>query len=94
MELKEVIFIDSFPKIDLHGLDRQTARVIVNDFIKDNIKLRNDIIVIVHGIGEGILRKEIHNELRKNKNVIEFKTFYYNPGSTVVKINTCNFKKI
>lgn len=86
MELKDVIFIDNFPKIDLHGYDRETSRVMVNDFINDNIKLKNDIIVIVHGIGEGILRKETHETLRKNRNVIEYKTFYNNLGSTVVKL--------
>lgn len=86
MELKEVIFIDSYPKIDLHGLDRETARVMVNDFIKENIKLKNEIVVIIHGIGSGILRKTVNDTLRKNRNVSEFKTFYNNPGSTVVKI--------
>lgn len=86
MELKDVIFIDSYPKKDLHGLDRDTARVVVNDFIRDNIKLKNEIIVIIHGIGSGILRKETHETLRKNKNVLEFKTFYNNLGTTLVKI--------
>lgn len=86
MELKEVIFIDSYPKIDLHGLDRETARVMVNDFIKENIKLKNEIVVIIHGIGSGILRKTVNDTLRKNKKVEEYKTFYNNPGSTVVKI--------
>lgn len=86
MELKDVIFIDNYPKKDLHGLDRETARVEVNDFIKDNIKLKNEIIVIIHGIGSGILRKETHETLKKNKNVIEYKTFYNNLGTTIVKI--------
>lgn len=86
MELNDVIFIDSFPKIDLHGLDRETARVEINDFIKDNIKLKNEIVVIIHGIGTGVLRKTTQETLRKNKNVIEFKTFYNNNGSTIVKI--------
>lgn len=90
MELKDIIFIDSFPKIDLHGLDRDTARVMVNDFIKDNIKMKNDIIVIIHGIGSGILRQTVHEVLKNNKNVIEYKTFYNNNGSTIVKINLKN----
>lgn len=86
MELKDVIFIDSYPKIDLHGLDRETARVYVNDFINDNIKLKNEVIVIIHGIGSGILRKTVHETLKNNKKVIEFKTFYNNNGETIVKI--------
>lgn len=86
MELKDIIFIDSYPKIDLHGLDRDTARVMVNDFIKDNIKMKNDIIVIIHGIGNGILRRTVHETLKNHKAVSEYKTFYNNNGSTIVKI--------
>ena len=80
MELKDVIFID------LHGFDRETARVETNDFILDNKKLKNEIFVIIHGIGSGIIRKTVHETLKKNKNVIEYKTFYNNNGSTIVKI--------
>lgn len=86
MELKEVIFINSLPSIDLHGLDRDTARVKTIEFIKDNIKLRNDIICIVHGIGSGIVKNEIHNTLKRHKDVIEYKLFYNNVGSTIVKL--------
>lgn len=87
MEIKEIIFTESLPKIDLHGLDRDTARVYVNDFIKENQKLKNEIFIIVHGIGNGILKQEVHKTLNKNKSVQEFKTLYNNNGSTIVKIN-------
>ena len=86
MELKDVIFIDSFPKLDLHGFDRETAIVSTNDFINDNKKMKNEIFVIIHGIGSGIIRKTVNETLRKNKNVIDYKTFYNNNGSTIVKI--------
>lgn len=86
MNLNEAIFIDSFPSIDLHGFDRDTARVKVLEFIKDNIKMKNDIICIVHGIGSGIIKNEIHNTLKRNKNVIEYKLFYNNVGCTIVKL--------
>ena len=86
MKLDEVIFIDSFPSIDLHGLDRDTARVKVLEFINDNIKMKKDIISIVHGIGSGIVKKEIHDTLKKNKNVLEYKLFFNNVGCTIVKL--------
>ena len=44
MELSEVIFVESLPKLDLHGYDRETATVAINDFINDNIKMGNEII--------------------------------------------------
>ena len=86
MNLNEVIFVDSLPSIDLHGLDRDTARVKVIEFINDNIKMKKDIICIVHGIGSGIVKNEIHNTLKRNKNVIEYKLFFNNIGCTIVKL--------
>lgn len=86
MDLDSIIFVDKLPKLDLHGFDRETARVMVLDFIKDNIKMKNEIINIVHGHGSGILKDTVHDTLRKNRNVIEFKTFYNNDGCTIVKI--------
>lgn len=87
MKLSEVIFLDSFPSIDLHGMDRDSARVMVNDFVSDNKKMGNEFIVIVHGIGTGIIRRETHDVLRKNKDVLEFKTDYFNNGLTIVRLN-------
>lgn len=86
MELKEVIFTNDLPSIDLHGLDRDTARVKVLEFIKDNKVLKNEIICIVHGVGSGIVKNEVHTTLRKCKDVIDFKLFYNNVGCTIVKI--------
>lgn len=86
MSIDNLIFIDNLPKIDLHSLDRDTARVYINDFVNDNIKMKNEFVVIVHGNGSGILRKVTFEELRKNKKVIEYKTFYNNTGCTIARI--------
>ena len=86
MELKDIIFIDNLRKIDLHGFDRETARVETNDFVRENKKLKNENFVIIHGIGSGVVKQAVHDALRKNKDVIEFKTFYNNNGSTIVRI--------
>ena len=60
--------------------------VAVNDFILDNLKLKNDIIVIVHGIGNGILKCRVHETLRRNKNVLQYATYYNNNGCTIVRL--------
>ena len=86
MNLDEVIFLSSLPSIDLHALDKDTARVKVLEFIKDNKIMKNEIICIIHGIGSGILKNEIHSVLKKSKDVIDFKLFYNNSGCTIVKI--------
>ncbi len=87
MSLNDLIFIDNLPKLDLHGFDRETARVAINDFINDNYKLKHQFVSIVHGIGSGILRTTTNIVLKNNKKVIAFKTFYYNNGCTIVEID-------
>ena len=86
MSLNSIIFYDRFPKLDLHGYDTQTAVVAINDFIRDNQKMRNEVIVIVHGNGSGILRKVTDLTLKKNRNVLEYKGIIGNTGCTVVRI--------
>lgn len=84
--LDDVIFIDNLPSLDLHGYDRETARVATLDFINDNIKMKNKIIVIIHGKGSFIVRNTVHETLKKNKNVEDFKLYNFNTGCTIVKI--------
>jgi len=86
MELNQVLFVDNLPTLDLHGFDRDYARVKVLEFIKDNIILKKDVICIVHGRGTGILKEEVHNTLKRNKKVLEYKLFYNNIGCTIVKL--------
>lgn len=80
------IFTSNLPTLDLHGYDRESARVAIIDFINDNKKMKNDTIIIVHGKGTGILKQTTHSLLSKNKNVKEYKIDYFNDGSTIVRI--------
>lgn len=81
------IFLERYPRIDLHGYDRDSARMATNDFIEENIILGNDTIVIIHGIGQGIVKNEVHSLLKNHKKVIEYKTDNFNSGCTIVKLN-------
>ena len=80
------IFLDILPKIDLHGYDMESARVATNDFIEEAIKMRYSKVVIIHGIGEGKVKKSVHDTLSKNKNVITYKIDNTNIGCTIVEI--------
>ena len=80
------IFLERYPKIDLHGYDRDSARLATNDFIDENIILGNDMIVIIHGIGSGIVKNEVYETLSHNKNVLEYKTDNFNSGCTIVRL--------
>ena len=92
-------FIDFLPKIDLHGMDRVCARIKTEEFINDNIKLKNKSfkktksivknkkVVIIHGKGMGIVKDEVYKVLIKNKKVIDFKLDAFNIGQTIVELN-------
>ena len=80
------IFLNHSPAIDLHGLDRITAEILVKDFIKESVLLNIDKIIIIHGVGKGIIKKHIHNVLLNNKSVKDYKTHYFNQGITVVEL--------
>ena len=86
MSFDEVIFLDSLPKLDLHGYDRESARVAVEDFIEESVRMKRELICIVHGIGTGTIKQTTHRILKQNKKVLDYKTYYYNQGCTVVKL--------
>ena len=39
--MKTDIFLNRYPHIDLHGLDRDSARMVTNDFVLENVILKN-----------------------------------------------------
>ena len=80
------IFLDMLPSIDLHGFDREGARVATSDFILESKILNNKEVLIIHGIGQGIVKEAVHSELSKNKNVVDYKIANSNIGCTIVKI--------
>lgn len=78
------IFINNIPTLDLHGEIRSSARVLVKEFVYDNHVLKNNRILIIHGVGTGALKNEVIEVLKINKLVKSFHLNPYNPGCTVV----------
>lgn len=76
----------NIPSIDLHGEVSDIALTLVKEFIFDNYRLRKKQIIIIHGIGSGILKKVVHQELRKNPYVNDYKLDFFNVGSTIVEL--------
>jgi len=74
------------PSIDLHGYDRDYARILINEFIEDQYKLKQKNIIIVHGNGSGILKKMTQDVLKRNKYVKEYKIDNFNSGMTIVTL--------
>lgn len=76
----------NFPSIDLHGFDREYARIMINEFIQDNFKLYQEKVIIVHGIGTGVLKKATQETLKRNRYVQEYKLDNFNSGATIVTL--------
>ncbi len=84
--MTENIFIKNLPTLDLHGATYDIAVVMTNDFIMENLILKNNKIVIIHGIGMGIVKNAVIKALKENKNVIDYKVDIFNPGCTIVEL--------
>ncbi|MFV0275488.1 MAG: Smr/MutS family protein [Bacilli bacterium] len=80
------IFINNYPSIDIHGVDSKTAVYLCKNFIEDNLILKNKYIVVIHGKGQGILRKEIHKYLNRDKCVKSYKLNGFNIGITIIEL--------
>ena len=74
------------PHLDLHGEIEAMVEALIIEFMNDNVKMHNEIVVIVHGKSTGILTKKTHEVLKNNKNVLEFKLDNWNLGQTIVKL--------
>ena len=79
--------LDKYPTLDVHGETRDTIYTVLYDFIKDNVKLKNEVVVIVHGKGQGILKEEVHYYLKRMKEVKNYHLHYWNQGATIVELN-------
>ena len=42
-----------YPVLDMHGFDRDYARIMIKDFILDCVSMKVEKAIIIHGIGSG-----------------------------------------
>lgn len=82
----EIIDVNKLPTLDLHGEYSDIAKVLINTFINENVKLKNEFIAIIHGKGTGVLKQTTKEVLRHNRNVLDFKLYWFNDGMTIVKL--------
>lgn len=81
-----ITLYSNLPQLDLHGLDRDYARILINDFIRDNYIQKNYKVIIIHGIGTGIIRRTTQETLKHNKFVAAYKIDNFNNGATIVEL--------
>ena len=78
-------------EINLIGKNLDDAVYEMNKYIDDAFLAGLTSVHIIHGRGEGILKKGLREELKKNKHVKSFKAAEYNDGGegcTVVELKT------
>ena len=75
-----------YPTLDLHGEYQISAKILTEEFLNDNICLNHKNLCIIHGIGGDVLRKVVHEILKKDKRVKSYHIDYFNPGCTIVEI--------
>lgn len=80
----------NLPTLDLHGEDKKTTELLVKQFINDNIRIGNYKVMIIHGIGTGILKKKVHEILKKDKRIEKYYINFFNIGCTMVDIKENN----
>lgn len=84
------MFYKNVPSIDLHGEDRKTAELLVKNFMNDSEKLGYERVIIIHGIGTGILKQQVHEVLKNDKRVKKYYIDFFNVGCTIVELNKYN----
>ena len=80
----------NIPTLDLHGMDREITRILVKEFVHDKYKLENVHIAIVRGKGQGILKKTVHEVLKKEREVNDYYLDFFNIGCTFVELKRKN----
>ena len=80
-------FTAKYPRIDIHGETSSTCIAVIDSFIKDNVKLKEKNIIIIHGKGSGVLKKATHNHLKSHKNVQKYYINGLNDGETIIELN-------
>lgn len=81
-----MILYENVPTLDLHGMDRVYARLLLKEFLNDNCKMKMERVLIIHGKGLGILKKEVHSVLASDKRVEKYELDLFNDGCTLVKL--------
>lgn len=85
-------FINSLPKLDLHGERADIARALIIKFLEENYFLGKSKVIIIHGKGSGILKKVTSETLKESKYVTKFHLYGSNDGITICYIKPLAIK--
>ena len=75
-------------ELDIRGMESIEAESVVETFLSAAVMGRLETVTIIHGKGTGVLRKTVHNLLRRNKAVKSFRLGVYGEGESGVTVVT------
>ena len=81
-----MIITSKTPKLDLHNEIEAMVEVLVNEFISDNVKLKNEVVIIIHGKSSHIVKNRLYEVLKNNKSVKLYKVDNWNVGQTIAEL--------
>lgn len=70
--------------VDLHGMNAEEAREATLAALNTALLKDHDILIIIHGLGQGIVKEIVHATLRASAQVKSFRLMPGNPGTTEV----------
>ena len=75
------------PQLDVHGYTRDIVTTVVNDFVYEQWRMGKEKIMVIHGKSGGVLKKAIHDCLKRNKYVKKYYLYNMNIGCTIIELN-------
>ena len=75
-------------ELDIRGMETIEAESVVETFISSAVMGHLDTVTIIHGKGTGVLRKAVHDILRRNRAVKTFRLGMYGEGENGVTVVT------
>lgn len=75
-------------ELDIRGMESIEAEGVVENFLSAAVMGRLETVTIIHGKGTGVLRKAVHEILRRNKAVKSFRLGVYGEGEAGVTVVT------
>ncbi len=73
-------------EIDIRGHNIEEATLVLDKYLDDAVLARMDRVSIIHGKGTGVLRKGVHEYLRRDKRVKSFRIGEYGEGDAGVTV--------
>lgn len=75
-------------EVDLRGMTLDEAEAVTEKFIDDAVLAHLETVTVIHGKGTGVLRKGIHELLKRNRSVKSYRLGTFGEGENGVTIVT------